>query len=83
MLSKLTDINWNEYQPNLILGMIKGTEPLLLSVLAEILQRIMYLKDNHQYLVRPKVIVTRAIELVARREIKQEDKNRLSCILSD
>ena len=83
LLSKLTDINPNEYQPNLILGMIKGTEPLLLSVLAEILQRIMYLKDNHQYLVRPKVIVTRAIELVARREIKQEDKNRLSCILSD
>ena len=70
---------WRE----VILGMIKGTELLLLSVLAEILQQILYLKENSQYLVRPKEIVKRAIELVSRREIKQVDKNRLSCILLD
>ena len=73
----------NESKANLILGLVKGTQPLNLSIQAEILQRIMYLKDEANYLMRPKTLVKLAIELFVKRELDKKVKDQLNDLFSD
>ena len=81
-IDKINQTDQTEDKANLIIGMFKGTQPLILSILAEVLQRIMYLSDEANYLLRPKILVKRAIELVAKREQEEEIKNQINDLLS-
>ena len=58
-----------------VLGTFIESDQLTLTIHAEILKRIMYLKDEANYLLRPKALVKQAIELLSRRE-KSSDKKR-------
>ena len=82
-INKINPVDPNESKANLILGLVKGTQPLNLSIQAEILQRIMYLKDEANYLIRPKTLVKRAIELLAKRELDKKVKDQLNNLFSD
>ena len=75
------EIDLTDDKSNLILGLVKGTDSLQLSIQAEILQRIMYLKATDNYLIRPKVLVTKAVELVAKREKNLGNAARLRDLL--
>ena len=83
LISRLIDLDLNEDKSNLIIGLVAGTEPLNLSIQAEILQRIMYFKDDASYLLRPKVLVQQAIGLLARREKVNATRDRLKDLLED
>ena len=80
-IRRISDADFTEDKSNLIIGLVRGTETLNLSLQAEILQRIMYLRDEDDYLLRPKVLVRKAIEMLYKREINQTNKTRLRILL--
>ena len=66
---------------NLIIGAIEGMEPIILSIHAEVILRILGLKDDATYMLRPVTIARLALELVAKRERKDEVKQRIKALL--
>ena len=60
------------YDPNLpennILGISQSTSPLAITIHAEILQRILALRDDANYLIRPKNLVIMAIKNIKANE---------------
>jgi hypothetical protein len=83
LISRLSNIDLTEDRRNLVLGIVKGVCPLTLSIQAEVLQRILYLKDDSDFLLRPKAIAIRALELVANRERNRELKERIKSVLTE
>ena len=80
--NKLKVINPNNVdRVQAIMGATMNTDPLILSIHAELLLRILRIKEDANYLIRPKVIVKLAIELVARNEKSDEIKRRLLALL--
>ena len=82
LTNKLKAIN----QPNnadliqAIMGATSDTDPLILSIHAEIFLRILRLRDDANFLIRPKVMVRLAIEPILRSE-KAGNKRRLEALL--
>ena len=64
-----------------ILGASSQDSMMSLTIKAEILQRILQLKDEPTYLIRPKIFVTKSIELLIKRENSNELKERLKDLL--
>ena len=80
--NKLKVINPNNVdRVQAIMGATMNTDPLILSIHAELLLRILRIKEDANYLIRPKVMVKLAIELVARNEKSDEIKRRLVALL--
>ena len=52
-----------------------------LTVKAEILSRILQLRDDQTYLIHPKKLVKLAIEALAKKEIKAETKKGIKDLL--
>ena len=71
----------NEDRTNLILGAVTESEPLILSIHAEVISRLAYLKDDLSYLLRPKVFVKLALELILKREKSENAKSKIEDIL--
>ena len=65
-----------------ILGVYLDSNPVILTINAEILQRISCLKDNENYLVHPKHFVKNALKFLIRREQKRATKENLKAVLS-
>ena len=57
------------------------SEPLILSIHAEVISRLAYLKDDLSYLLRPKVFVKLALELILKREKSENAKSKIEDIL--
>ena len=68
---------------NKILGAMPNTKPLVLTIHAEILRRILGLKDDATYLVRPKHLVLIALKGLLIVEKKNENKNALMEMIED
>ena len=64
-----------------ILGGYLESSTISLTINAEIMQRILALKDAQDHLIHPKHFAKKAIELLARREIKQEARAKLKTVL--
>ena len=64
-----------------ILGVSVGNNSLLLSIHGEILQRILYLKDNSDHLLHPKALVNFALKYVLKNERKAENKTEIASLL--
>ena len=67
----------------MVLGLTRESEPIILSIHAEILLRILSLKDEDNFLIIPKVMLRLAVELLIRREKVGEIKSRLKDLLSN
>ena len=80
---KLRPFDINEEKANLVLGLTRESEPIILSIHAEILLRILSLKDEDNFLIIPKVMLRLAVELLIRREKVGEIKSRLKDLLSN
>ena len=80
---RVTPINQNNpdsYVPEVLLA-ITDTCPVLLAIHAEICQRILALKDEAQYLVRPKLIVENVVKYLYKKEQKATIKDQLGNLL--
>ena len=73
----------NDIIENKVLGASSDTSPLVLTVHAEILQRILALKEDMIYLIRPKHFVKLTIENLTRCEKNEENKSALANLLND
>ena len=62
-------------------GMEISTDLITLSIHAEIFNRILSLRDEAIYLVRPNVFVKQAVQYLIKREIKTETKRSLTDLL--
>ena len=82
---KLTDKRYNPPGGQSIKSKATGTDIktdlIILSTHSEILNRIMSLKDEANYIVRPKIFVKQAIEYLIKKEIKMETKGSLKDLL--
>ena len=65
-----------------ILGVTIDTNKEFLAVHGEILTRILYLKEEAQYLVHPRTFVELAIKYVARNEKSETSKTKLEALLA-
>ena len=72
----------NEEKCDLVIGAVNGTTPELLTVHAEIISRLLYIKEDQNYLLRPKIFVKLALEFLARREIKRETRDKIWDLLN-
>ena len=68
---------------NRILGMISGTSPELLSIHAEVITRIIRLRDDESYLIRPSVIAKLSINYVLKNESKLDVKEKIKDLLDE
>lgn len=71
----------NESIEQMVLGATLSTHPLVLSVHAEIINRILYLKEDN-FLLRPKIIVEQSIKYILAREKNLNDRNALMDLLN-
>ena len=83
---RLTDtlrvsIDQNEELPNKVLGLVTGTNPTLITIHAEILNRVHYLKNEADYTLHPKRIIRMALEFLTRREKKREFRSIIDDLL--
>ena len=72
-----------EPRNKLILGSNLNSNSSLLTINAEILQRILSLKDEANYLVHPKVLVKQALTHLLRREKRTQIKTDLESIFNE
>ena len=70
-----------EDHSNLTIGLIVGTNPYLLTIHAEILSRIHYLKSGADHLLHPKFFIRLALNYLANREKSQQFKSLLNDLL--
>ena len=83
---KLTDttrvtVPANEDLPNKALGLVTGTNPFLLTIHAEILTRIHYLKAQRDFTIHPKHVIKLALEYLIRREKSEHFKTLINDLL--
>ena len=64
-----------------IVGAYLDTNPTILTINAEILLRILSLKDDENHLIHPKHFVRNALKYLVRREKKEEIKRNLKSVL--
>ena len=84
---RLTDpirsaVHPNEELSNKCLGMVAGTDPRILTIHAEILTRLHYLKNDNDYLIHPKLFIKLALGYLLKRE-KSEIKNLVKDLLEE
>ena len=65
----------------LALGSYIESTPTILTLHAELLLRILYLKDDQNYLVHPKNLVKHCLKYIARCEKKPEIKDEIKSLL--
>ena len=66
-----------------ILGFHLNSNRTILTICAEILQRIMSLKDDLDYVLHPKLIVKQALMFLVKRERNNSVKDELISILDE
>ena len=66
---------------NKILGATVGTNPLILAIHSEVLSRILTIKDDANYLLRPKVLVKQALKTIQLNEKNLEIKSKCESLL--
>ena len=69
LTANLISVNQNQLpvdSRSLVLGSFVESTPTILTLHAEILQRILYLREEQNYLVHPKTLVTHCLKLIAR-----------------
>ena len=71
----------NEEKCSKILGLVHCTNKILLGIHAEVLNRIITLKDDTNYVLHPKKIVQLALGLLIRREKNEEIKTAIAALL--
>ena len=71
----------SDIQENRIVGCYKNSSKLKLAVQAELLLRILSIKDNQTYLAHPKLVIKNSIELILRRERNEASKTELLALL--
>ena len=64
-----------------IVGAYLDSNPTILTINAEILLRILSLKDDENHLIHPKHFVRNALKYLVRREKKEEIKRNLKSVL--
>ena len=67
--------------PKRVTGSFVEATPTILTINAEILLRISYLKSNQNYLIHPKTFVVQCLRTIARNEKKVEIKDELKTLL--
>ena len=77
----ISNFDLNTDRTNLILGLMRESTPLVLSIHAEVIARITALRDQADYLLRPRILVRLALELILRREKSDELKTSLKDLL--
>ena len=78
----LLTVDANNYPPAaLMLGGYLESSPLILTIYAEVLQRILMLKDDENYLLHPRHFAKNAINLLIKREKKTDTKSELKSVL--
>ena len=83
LTSDLRTINLpDEDKRELIIGAVKGTTPELITIHAEVINRILYLKDSQNYLLRPKIFVRLVLEHIAKREKNDAVKDKIMDLLN-
>ena len=78
---ELTGDRENADIENFILGAYKNCDSAKLTLHAEILGRILGLKENESYLLHPKAFVKNAIMYLRKKEKKNEIKTELEALL--
>ena len=73
----------NDQLQNKVLGIVTGTNPLLLTIHAEVLSRILHLKNEENYTLHPKTIVKNALSFLNRREKSEDYKRAINDLLRD
>ena len=68
-------------QVKAILGGYLESNPVILTINAEIMQRIQVLKDNQDHLIHPRHFARNALQLLVRRENNRESKEKLKSVL--
>lgn len=71
----------NEDRSNRALGLVVGTNPQLLTIHAEILARIHYLKSNTNYTLHPRYFVKQALNYILQKERSEVFKNLVKDLL--
>ena len=66
---------------SLVLGSFVESTPTILTLHAEILQRILYLREEQNYLVHPKTLVTHCLKLIARSEKRATVRDEIKSLL--
>ena len=80
LTDKLNDGNGIDLRSK-IMGTNKGSTSSILTCHAEILSKILSLQDDANYLIRPKVLVRKAIEVLKKKEKRELIKRDLASIL--
>ena len=63
------------------LGAQVNSSSIILTINAEILTRIMMLRDTQDYLIHPKKLLELSLKRIQKREIKTEIKNQVGALL--
>ena len=66
-----------------VLGLVNGTDKVILTVHAEILNRIYSLREDANYTLHPKKLIQLALEFLSRREKKSDTKIKLEDLLNN
>ena len=82
-LARLGPTHVDVGQENKILGATIDTNPAILAIHAEIIQRILSLKDDATFLLRPITMVRQAIKLIRALEKNENIKEELNQLLND
>ena len=82
--NRLTTVNQATINgPKLITGSFVESTPTILTINAEILQRIAYLRPNQTYLVHPKTFVAQSLKSIVRNEKKLAIKDEVKTLLEN
>ena len=81
-LKPVSPITNQELRENNIMGSSITTEPLILSIHSEILTRIMYLKDDQNFLLHPKHFTGYAIKNLIQCEKRRDVRSKLENLIS-
>ena len=80
--NKLTTTDISRIDPaNAAIGGFRDSNPTILTINAEILLRIQYLKDNQEYLIHPKTFVISCLKTIVRNERNKEVKEAIEALL--
>jgi len=87
-VTALTDKLKTAQQPGedierIIVGAATGATPTVATIHAEVIQRILYLKDEPDYLIRPRTVANLAVATVMKNEKSISIKRELETLLSD
>ena len=84
LTNRLRPVNVNNVEDiieNAIIGASLNTDPLVISIHAEILDRILTLKEDATYLIHPLHQVKLALKKIAACELREEVKSKIEDLL--